>query len=102
MAGHRRDVSLPTLKTLFQPGTNLVQDRCGDAANQLTDGQCRGLASDFNLAFDSGGLPQPAPAMGIHVDPLVCHLSQPEVVDVLADAIPHCSPRLALGSLSSG
>jgi hypothetical protein len=45
------------------------------------------LASDLRLAFDGGGLPQSAAALGIHVDSFVRHLSQPEVADVVESAI---------------
>ena len=60
------------------------------------------LASDLSAACDRSCLPQSAASLGVHVDSFVCHLSQPEVADMVEGAITSCSFGMALSGLSSG
>jgi hypothetical protein len=57
------------------------------------------LASDFSLTFDGSHLPQSGASLGIHVDPFVRHLSQPEVADMVEGAITNRSSSVALSIL---
>ena len=60
------------------------------------------LGSDLGVASDGSCLPQSAASLGVHVDSLVCHLSQSEVADMVEGANTKRSLSVALSSLSSG
>jgi len=58
------------------------------------------LASDLGVASYSSCLLQPPTSLGVHVDSVVRHLSQPEVADMVEGTIANCSFSMALCSLS--
>ena len=60
------------------------------------------MASNLRFAIDRNRLPQSAFALGIHVASFVRHLFQPEVANMVEDAITNCTSGMAFVRVSSG